>query len=62
MFKYLKNYEINKFINHKQSYIKYWFKLIDSKINAVFGETVLLKDSDMTLERVYSVIVWQIYF
>jgi hypothetical protein len=32
MFKYLKNYESNKFKNHEQSYKKYWFKFIDFKI------------------------------
>ncbi len=32
MFKYLKNYEINKFKNQKRSYKKYWFKFIDFKI------------------------------
>jgi hypothetical protein len=31
MFKYLKNYEINKFKNHQRSYKKYRFKFIDSK-------------------------------
>jgi hypothetical protein len=32
MFKYLKNYEVDKFKNHKRSYKKYWFEFIDSKI------------------------------
>ncbi len=32
MFKYLKNFEINKFKNHQWSYRKYWFKFMDSKI------------------------------
>ncbi len=35
MFKYLKNYEIDKFENHKRSYRKYLFKIIDSKMCAV---------------------------
>jgi hypothetical protein len=32
MFEYLENYEINKFKNHKRSYKKYRFKVIDFKI------------------------------
>jgi hypothetical protein len=52
MFKYLKNYEINKFKNHKRPYMKYWFKFIYSKIEYKSGETVPLNALRMNDEHV----------
>jgi hypothetical protein len=54
MFKYLQNYVINKFKNHKWSYIKYWFKCKDSKIKCNIWWDCNFKISILKVSKNYS--------
>jgi hypothetical protein len=64
-FKYIKNYEINKFKNHKQSHKKYWFKFVDFKIEYNIWWDCTFKHHLIVCFLIYSkspVIFYQIIF
>ncbi len=54
IFKYPKNYNVNKFKNQKRTYREYWFNFVDHKRNLVSSETVPLYIDSPDLDFIYT--------